>query len=267
VRAELIWSPRLLCERIADASRRGRRLSRLRGSVAGHLQAGHIESLELLELLRPIALDTIHDIGANVGSWTLLAKAIHPRAHVEAFEPLDEHAETFERRTSKLSGVRLHRVALGSHDGEADMNVADFSDASSLLPLAEESYGLRAVRQERVAVRRLDDLVGSGEVPPPDLIKLDVQGYELEVLRGARDTLDRARAVIAEVSFVELYQYQCFFHEIVSFMADRRFRLHALGTGTAVGAPLVQTDVLFLKTPPSAAPHPPSPRHLAVDGA
>ena len=225
----------------------GGRLSRLRGSVAAHLEAGHIESLELLELLRPIVVNTIHDIGANVGSWTLLAKAVHPFARVEAFEPLNDHAEKFERQTKTLGGIRLHRMALGSHNGEGTMNVADFSDASSLLPFAQGD-GLRELRRERVTVRRLDDLVGAGKIPSPDLIKLDVQGYELEVLRGARDTLGRTRAVIAEVSLVECYRSQCLFHDVVSFMADRNFRLHALGAGTVVGAPLVQTDVLFLRS-------------------
>jgi FkbM family methyltransferase len=241
-----------LCERIADASRQGRRLSRLRGSVAAHLEAGHIESLELLELLRPIVVNTIHDIGANVGSWTLLAKAVHPFARVEAFEPLNDHAEKFERQTKLLSGITLHRMALGSHNGEAAMNVADFSDASSLLPFAQGGGPVdrRELARERVTVRRLDDLVGAGRIPSPDLIKLDVQGYELEVLRGACETLSRTRAVIAEVSCVEGYQGQCLFHDVVSFMAGRGFRLHALGAGTVVGAPLVQTDALFLRSEP-----------------
>jgi FkbM family methyltransferase len=215
------------------------------------LEAGHVESLELLELLRPIVVNTIYDIGANVGRWTLLAKAIHPPAHVEAFEPLNDHAEIFARQTKNLAGIRLHRMALGSHNGEGMMNVADFSDASSLLPLARGSHGwagLRELRRERVTVRRLDDLVDTGRIPPPDLMKLDVQGYELEVLRGARDTLGRTRAVIAEVSFVECYQRQCLFHDVVSFMADRNFRLHAFGAGTVIGGPLVQTDVLFLRS-------------------
>jgi FkbM family methyltransferase len=248
MRPELLWKPGLLCERLAERARQARRRAILRGSVAEDLSTYHLESLEFLQMLRSRTVRTIHDIGACVGTWTLLAKAIFPAASVEAFEPLNAHVEQFERETKRLSSVRLHRMALGARAGEAMMNVTSFSDASSLLPLAEGVHGsLRVSRYEPVQISRLDDLVGAGTVLPPDLIKLDVQGYELEVLNGAARTLESAHALITEVSFVEHYRDQGLFHDVVSFLGARDFRLCAFSAGTLIGRPLAQADALFMR--------------------
>ena len=95
MRLELIYNPRLLCERLAEISLARRRLAKLRGTVAAGLTTGHIDSLELLELLRPNPPQVIYDVGANVGTWTLLAKALYPAAQIHAFEPLSMHTEKF----------------------------------------------------------------------------------------------------------------------------------------------------------------------------
>ena len=84
-------------ERLARLAARRRRLGRLKGTVAEQLKVGHIDSLELLELLRRKAPTVIYDIGANVGTWTLLAKAIFPAAEIHAFEPLPRHVAAFQK--------------------------------------------------------------------------------------------------------------------------------------------------------------------------
>jgi len=251
MRPELLYNPRLLCERIAEWSLARRRLARLRGTVARGLATGHIDSLELLELLRPLSIDTIYDIGANVGTWTLLAKAIFPHAVVHAFEPLDCHTATFQREVGKLDGVHLHSIALGEVAGHAEMRVTDFSDASSILPLShagEQQYHIHQVATEQVPLARLDDWQSDEQLPLPSLLKLDVQGFELSVLRGSLRSLEHTSAVIVEVSFREFYQGQCLFQDVVEFLAERGFALHALGQGTAMGKPLLQADALFVAT-------------------
>jgi FkbM family methyltransferase len=238
-----------LCERLAELSLNRRRLARLRGTVASRLNTGHIDSLELLELLRPLNPMVIYDIGANVGTWTLLAKVMFPHAEVHAFEPLGIHYQAFQQTTAELSGVHLHRLALGETAGLAAMRITDFSDASSILPLSqagEREWHIHEVAQEHVRVERLDDWQGEGKLPLPSLVKLDVQGFELSVLRGAACCLERASAVLTEVSFRELYQGQCLFHDVVGFLAERGFALHALGRRTVLGNPLLQTDALFV---------------------
>lgn len=254
MRKALLYNPQLLFERLAELSTERRRLGMLRRTVASELQSGHIDSLELLELLKSNPPHVIYDIGANVGTWTLLARAIFSQAEIHAFEPLAIHKEAFARNTKQLDNVRLHGIALGNSTACTEMHVTSFSDASSVLTLAasgKEEWNIREIGREEVSMERLDDYVNSAFLPYPSLLKLDVQGYELNVLRGAERCLETASAVLAEVSFREFYFGQCLFHELTAFLAERGFQLFALGHGTPIGRPLIQTDALFLS--PSAA--------------
>ncbi len=250
MRSQLLYDPLLLIERLGQAATDRLRLRKIRKTPASVLQKGHIDSLELLELLQPLSPKVIYDIGANIGTWTLLARSVYPAAAVHCFEPLSGHLEQLRRATAALPGITPYQVCLGSAPGEAKLRVLDFSDASSLLPLAregEKQWSLREARQETVNVARLDDWVAAHGLPAPDLLKLDVQGFELEVLKGAEKCLGRAGAVLAEVSFREFYQSQCLFHDVVGFMAQRGFWLSAIGQGIVPGRPLLQCDALFTR--------------------
>ena len=250
MRASLLFNPLDALERLALASQRWRRRRRLKGTSASDLRHGHLDSLELLELLRPSPPRVIHDIGANVGTWTSLAKAIFPEASVEAFEPLEAMAAAFSRRTSGLPGVRLHPVALGPREGVVTLEVTDFPDATSVLPLAEEgrrAFGVSPVERREVRMATLDGLIAAGSVQPPDLLKLDVQGYEVEVLKGGGQALRGARAVLCEISFRRFYQGQAGFSDVIGHLGERGFRLHAFGQGLVPGQPLAQVDALFMK--------------------
>jgi FkbM family methyltransferase len=249
MRLALFYDPGLLLERLSSASTRRRRLARLRRTVAHNLKSGHIESLELLELLRSRAPNIIYDIGANVGTWTLLARAVFPDAEIHAFEPLRDHCKKFSEMTRELARVHLHRTGLGSKMGNHVINVTSFSDASSLLPPAKPSHelGIETVNQENVLLTRLDDYVAQNLLPKPDLIKLDIQGYELEAMKGAVACFQHAHSVLIEVSFKEFYEGQCLFHEIVEFCAAQGFYLSGFAKNTLVGKRIEQTDVLFEK--------------------
>ncbi|NMF56630.1 FkbM family methyltransferase [Pseudanabaena yagii] len=255
MRLELLYNPRLLIERLAVESLRYRRLGKLKGTIASSLLIGHIDSLELLELTQKQSPQIIYDIGANVGTWTALAKATLPSSIIYAFEPLIIHCKIFKEQiiaTHKdvSANIHLHQVALGATKEQKNIKVASFSDASSLLSFANATYqffGITQEREELVNVVVLDDYVISNKLPLPDLIKLDIQGYELEALKGANECLRHAKYIIIEVSFVEFYQDQPLFHDIVNFLAAKNFYLYALGVNTPTGKELSQTDALFIR--------------------
>ena len=82
------------------------------------------------------------------------------------------------------------------------------------------------------------------------LLKIDVQGYELEVLRGCENLLDRFAAVYVECSFVELYEGQALAHEVIDWLHAREFYLDRIGLVTFdTRGVSVQADLLFLRRP------------------
>ncbi|MCC6414398.1 MAG: FkbM family methyltransferase [Opitutaceae bacterium] len=251
MRAALFYDPVALWQRVGVALHRRRRRRVLRGTPAAALSLGHLDSLELLQLLADRPPAVIHDIGANAGTWTCLAKSLYPSAQVAAFEPLPQFFSDFAHWTSAWPGdVTLHRVALGERSGRAEMHVTDQADASSLLPLAasgRDEFKVNPASTVTVEVARLDDLLAASRVKPPDLLKLDVQGFELAVLRGGEQALAAARAVICEVSTRRFYERQPLLGEVLSFLEARNFHLHAFGANMEPGAPFAQADALFLR--------------------
>jgi FkbM family methyltransferase len=222
----------------------------LKGTVGQALTVDYLSSLELLELLKPLSPAVIYDVGAFTGTWTLLAKAIFQTAQIHAFEPIGSNCESFRSFTRDLLDVTLYPVGLAKESGVKNMHVLNRLDASSLLEateLAKNTYSLAEISQEHVNMVALDAYAAQQNIPLPDLIKLDIQGYELEAMKGAERCLAHAQALICEVSFRPLYQGQPYFFELIEFLGRRRFHPYALSVDTLLGAPLFQTDILFIK--------------------
>jgi hypothetical protein len=96
-------------------------------------------------------------------------------------------------------------------------------------------------------VKRAAELIEQNILPVPDIIKLDVQGFELEVLKGMDKYLSQVSYLIVEVSFKEYYHGQPLFLDIANYVAGFNFNIYAFGHSTPVGQELGQIDVLFKK--------------------
>lgn len=185
----------------------------------------------LLETVRRFGLpiDRLAHVGANDGQEVEACIAAGVRAFL-LFEPLAEPFARLEARCAPLAGAAdfaLFRLALGEAEGEAAMHVASGSGAASSL-LAPAMTGRYARRigfrpePERVPVRRLDSVQEMSQ--GADVLVIDVQGYELQVLRGAGAVLDRTAAVICELNREPTYAGSATVAGIDAFMASRGFR-------------------------------------------
>lgn len=251
MRKELLYNPLLLIERLGEMASKKIRRNRLKNTVMASYHDGHIESLEILELIRnnyPNGITTIFDIGGNIGSWTLLAKTIFPQAEVHSFEPLEGFANQLKDNTKNFAAIFVHQVALGNEEAKNEMYVA--GDSSSLLPLGDlmqEQYEIQSKEKTQIETVILDTYIKEKNISLPDIIKLDIQGYELEALKGAKEAMKHAKYVFIEVSLEEFYVGQPLFHDVVAFMATHNFYATALKKETHVGQRLYQTDILFEK--------------------
>ena len=170
--------------------------------------------------LRSLPIRSVLDVGANVGQFARRAAVAFPDATLYCFEPLpDPFAElkTWAEDAAPRR-VRPFNLALGDDEGELLFHRhVTHSDSSSLLETTSECESdfpsTREQVAERVRVRRLDTVLAElGSPPEPDLlVKLDVQGYEEHVIRGAPETLRRAAACIVEVCLDPLYRGQATF--------------------------------------------------------
>ena len=104
-------------------------------------------------------------------------------------------------------------------------------------------------RDVKTKLRTLDSILAADSLPGPDLIKLDVQGYELEVLKGAASALSAAKAVLMEVTVIELYQNNPVLSEVTAFMAERGFRTYDICSllRRPLDKALCQVDIIFVK--------------------
>jgi FkbM family methyltransferase len=138
--------------------------------------------------------DVAYDIGANLGlHMALLSRLVGPSGRVLAFEPNPALRHLLDRTARGAGNCRVHAVALSDVTETATLFVPEDHSMGSL---ADWTNGRRG-RTRHVACRQvqLDDLIAEG-FPVPDFIKCDVEGAELKVFRGARQTINRASAPI-----------------------------------------------------------------------
>lgn len=187
---------------------------------------------------------TICDIGASNGCWSRRCLEIFPQARYFCVDPLTENQPYLAQLSTEYSNVTYWQGCLGRKSFIATLN-ADGVGSSILLGHWGNPYGI----QKEVTVETLDNLILQGICPQPDLIKLDVQGYELEVLKGSINALRKTQAIIAEVSFFPFQKGMPLFHEVVGQLAEYGFvvsdilslSLRPLDGVTA------QSDLLFLQ--------------------
>jgi FkbM family methyltransferase len=193
------------------------------------LRRGVAASTQHESVLRSLDCRTIVDIGANRGQFALAAHISIPNANIISFEPLVQAAQKFRGLFNGNRKVRLHQLAIGPERCTADIHVSGKDDSSSLLPITElqdELYpGTAEAGVEKVRVERLAGVLSAEEIIAPALLKVDVQGYELEALKGCLDLLPYFAYVFVECSFVEFYRGQAFADEVIAFLRDRGFVL------------------------------------------
>lgn len=197
-------------------------------------------------------LKTIIDIGANRGQFALAARRCSPKAKIISFEPLDAPATVFRRVFSGDDQVHLHQSAIGPEAVTRKMYVSARDDSSSLLPISSLQTtmfpGTEMKTTTDVQVAPLDEFINIADIQRPALLKLDVQGFELDALKGCESLLDRFAWVYCECSFVEFYAGQKLAPDIQNWLTDRGYNfVNMFNTTYDSRGQAVQADFLFAR--------------------
>ena len=171
-----------------------------------------------------IPIRTILDVGAHTGESALKFNAAFAGAMIHAFEPVSRTFALLQQSVAAHPNIHCHQLALGDKAGTASIYLTSHSTMSSLVR-PEYSSG-----EEQVQVTTVDDFVAAHALPHIHLLKVDAEGFDLNVLRGADSTLSEGRIsfVLTEVTFSRSEAAHVLFDEVRDFLADRRFAVFGI---------------------------------------
>jgi FkbM family methyltransferase len=206
--------------------RRGRHLSYVPVESVTGFDLGHD-----LRLLVPKPNPVIFDVGANVGQSVESFLEIFEAPIITSFEPSSACIRELESKFADCSGVTVRQCALGPEIGACELEVYEFSVLNSVLPMdrsrANRFNDRKPIGKETVPVLTLDRVAQEYKTSHIDVLKIDTQGYDLQVLRGGESLWSERRVSVVqiELNFLPMYEGQAAADEVTSFLVTRGFSL------------------------------------------
>ena len=191
-----------------------------------HFSRRFTEQDELSKTLNDLGLKNnlmIFDVGAHKGQTSLHFCKLFPQSFIHAFEPSPYLFAEIEKNLSKKKNIRCHNFALGETNEKAFLTKPN-SDLCGQVIKAQEK------NSTSISVRRLDEFCQVEKIDSIDLLKIDVEGNELSVLRGVSGMFEgnAIRAILLECDFNKDDKQHSYFFDIFDFLSDQNFCFHGL---------------------------------------
>ena len=215
------------------------------------------ENARFISMLSTHNVNLIFDIGANAGQFGVLLRKIGFDGKIISFEPLSDAREILLNisKNDPLWQIAL-QTAIGEENGEIEIQIAGNSHSSSVLDMLDTHVRAapdsKYIGKEKVALRTLDsiapDYMDSNSIA---FIKIDTQGYETQVMNGAKKLMSQIVGLQVEISLVPLYKGQCLFDEMLKKLKNDGFELWSISSvfSDPNTAQLLQVDATFFRTP------------------
>jgi len=206
------------------------------------------------KLLRNFNINKILDVGANVGQYAQLTRKLGYKGEIISFEPIQTIFKKLELKTIKDEKWKAYNIALGKKEEVRQLNISENTYSSSLLEITSNHLHSAPesiyVDKERIKVKKLqdiyDDLVEDGDVV---FLKIDVQGFEKNVIDGAHNILHKIKGIQLEMSIVELYKGEMLFSDMINHLGAYGFKPYSLENGfyNDKTGQLLQVDGFFFR--------------------
>ncbi len=165
----------------------------------------------------------IVDVGANHGSWTREALLYFPEAHYTLLEPQNWLSKSFQDILDNNSKVNYFPVGAGEKKGSFLFTIVDRDDSCSFRYTKEEAEK-EGLKQIEIPVVTLNDLLAENNLPVPDIIKIDAEGLDIEVLKGASNFFGKTEIFMVEAGVVNKI-FSNSFLKLINFMDENGYRL------------------------------------------
>lgn len=183
------------------------------------------------QLLADYTVHHVVDGGAYQGDFSRQMAAVFPDATIHAFEPQKKSYELLCNTAKKIPRIKTYNCALSSSSGKSLLHTNIFPLTSSLADTSKEGlYYFQDYNQpdgaEEVEVISLSDFLLNEKVPAVDILKLDLQGYELQALKGMAEFIDSVKLIFVEVQFLAIYQGTPLFSEVEAYLRSKGFMFY-----------------------------------------
>jgi FkbM family methyltransferase len=165
----------------------------------------------------------IIDVGANEGQFAFMARYSWPNAQIDCFEPDTSAFARLKKNHATDQSISFYNCAVGSQQTELLLNLGETSAQNSIL----QEKGKNSQGSITVPVKTLDAIYNT-QLSGITLLKIDVQGYELEVLKGAKNLLSEITFILLEISLADLFVGGVEIDVIWQFMKNNGYKYHSV---------------------------------------
>ena len=211
---------------------------------------GVAANIELLPLIKKIKnINTLIDVGSNKGQFVLLCIKFFPNLLIYSFEPIKEALIKQKNLLSFKNNIYFYNTGIGNKNKIINFFITNRADSSSFLTINKsKNYNKNYYVKEKrkIKIQKLDQILKNKKLIKPVLIKIDVQGFELEVLKGSKKTLPNIDYLLLEVSKNRMYNKQAIEIEIINFLKKEKFIIMESSKWKKINnTEFMQRDILF----------------------